>query len=506
MSTRHKLTAITSVALLLNVKLRPLNPGFAIAFTYAGLALSAFGLDASTATTVTPRPTHEVLLNPGKGWVLYGMPEWQVPAAMVMGNIGYERFQWADLEPVEGEFNWKQLEDALAGWDKAGKQFAFGVMCASSHSKSPYVTPKWVFDAGAKHRLIDLNTLANPYAGVPGQKAVPEFYDPVFLAKLKNFLNAMGRRFDGDPRIAFIDIRSYGNWGEGHMYPFGGKGLTSDEFKHHIRMHLDSFKKTRLCVSAEGREHSGVYDWAVQQGVAARRDGICGNSDGFETVRAFGHAPGVFEFYGAYSWMKEKGWWEGKKDKDGNGYKLVDCVENGRPSYIGLSQGGKEESLKFLAAECHLIEQLANHMGYHFVLKEASYPSTVVLNTSVVVKLTWSNEGVAPVYVPCAVALALLDAEDQPVDLCWPAGQVFLPAGGSVMPSSTGPGSWMPGKSVAEEVKVSFTKAKPGGYRLAVGLVQRTGSEKPWIKLGIENRTEGGWYPLGQLQVRQEFK
>jgi hypothetical protein len=157
-----------------------------------GLAISNAGLDASTAMTVTPRPTHEVLLNPGKGWVLYGMPEWQVPTAMVMGNIGYERFQWSDLEPVEGQFNWKKLEDALAGWDKAGKQFAFGVMCASSHSKSPYVTPKWVFDAGAKHRLIDLNTLANPYAGVPGQKAVPEFYDPVFLLKLKNFLNAMG--------------------------------------------------------------------------------------------------------------------------------------------------------------------------------------------------------------------------------------------------------------------------------------------------------------------------
>jgi hypothetical protein len=52
------------------------------------LALSALGLEASVTTTVTPRPTHEVLLNPGKGWVLYGVPEWQVPTAMVMGNIG----------------------------------------------------------------------------------------------------------------------------------------------------------------------------------------------------------------------------------------------------------------------------------------------------------------------------------------------------------------------------------------------------------------------------------
>jgi hypothetical protein len=482
--------------------------GLTILFSCVGLTLGAFGLDAPATTTVTPKPSNEVLLNPGKGWVLYGMAEWQDPKAMAIGNIAYHRYGWSDLEPAEGQFNWKKVEDALAGWDKAGKQFAFGVMCANSHSKDPYVTPKWVFDAGAKHRLIDMKTLANPYAGTPGQKAVPEFYDPIFLEKLKNFLNAMGKKFDGDPRIAFIDIRSYGNWGEGHMYPFGGKGLTSDEFKHHVQMHLDAFKKSRLCISAEGKEHAAVYDWAVQQGVAARRDGICGNSNGSETARAFGHAPGIFEFYGAYTWLKEQGWWDGKKDKNGNGHKLVDCVENGKPSYIGFSQGGKE-CLKFLEAERPLIDRLANRMGYHFVLKEATLPTRIALNAPATVKLTWSNEGVAPIYVPCSVAVALLDAKDQVVEV----GQVF--PGSAAVPTATGtvasgsgrdargPGSWLPGKPSVEETKVTFTKAKPGEYRLAVGLVQRVGDEKPWIKLGIEGRTGGGWYPLGAVRIER---
>lgn len=461
--------------------------GIAMALTCLGLMFSAFGLDAPATTTVAPKPINDVLLNPGKGWVLYGMAEWQEPKAMALGNIGYARFAWSDFEPAEGQFNWKKLEDALAGWDKVGRPFAFGVMCANSHSKDPYVTPKWVFDAGAKHRLIDMKTLANPYAGVPGQKAVPEFFDPVFLAKLKNFLNAMGKKFDGDPRIAFIDIRSYGNWGEGHMYPFGGKGLTPDEFKQHVQMHLDAFKKSRLCISAEGKEHAPVYDWAVQQGVAARRDGICGNSDGRETLRAFGHAPGVFEFYGAYTWMKTQGWWDGKKDKNGNGHKLADCVENGKPSYIGLSQGGKEECLKFLADERPLIERLANRMGYHFVLKEATFPSRMALNAPATVKLTWSNEGVAPIYVPCAVALALLDAKDQPVEVSWL--------------EACKPATWMPDKPAIEDAKATFAKARSGEYRLAVGLVQRTGDEKPWVKLGIEGHTAGGWYPLGPVRV-----
>ncbi|HEY3320157.1 MAG TPA: DUF4832 domain-containing protein [Planctomycetota bacterium] len=447
---------------------------------------AAFAGDAAV-TVVSPKPSNEVLLNPGKGWVLYGKAEWQDPKVMAVGNCAYHRFAWSELQPGENQFNWKPLDEMLMGWEKAGKPFAFGVMNANSHSKDPYVTPKWVFDAGAKHRLVDMKNLPNPYAGVPGQKAVPEFQDPVFLAKLKAFLTALAARYDGDPRIAFIDIRSYGNWGEGHMYPFGGRGLNADEFRQHVQMHLDVFKKTRLCISAEGKEHAPVYDWAVLQGVAARRDGICGNSDGRETARAFGHAPGVFEFYGSYSWMKEQGWWDGKKDKNGNGYKLDDCVENGKPSYIGLSQGGKE-SLKLLEAERALVDQLANRMGYHFSLKEAVIPKAIATAGEASGKFTWLNQGVAPIYVPCVVAIALLDGKDQPLAVCWP--EACKPAG------------WMPGKPVNEDVVMKFAKVAKGEYRLAVGLVQRAGDDKPYIKLGIEGRTPTGWYPLGPVLIK----
>lgn len=459
---------------------------FRLACLWGMIVANAFTADANATTTITPKPSSEVLLNSGKGWILYGRAEWQEPQALAVGNSGYQRFAWSELEPSEGQFNWKPVDDALCGWAKLGRQFAFGVMCANSHSKTPYVTPKWVFDAGAKHRLLDMKDLPNPYAGTPGQKAVPEFFDPVFLAKLKNFLTALGKCYDGDARISFVDIRSYGNWGEGHMWPFGGQGLTPDEFRQHVQMHLGAFKKTRLCISAEGKAHASVYDWAVQQGVATRRDGICGNSDGRETARAFGHAPGVFEFFGSYTWMKEQGWWDGRKDKNGSGYKLTDCVETGKPSYVGLSHGGKE-ALKFLEAERPLIDRLANRMGYHFVLQEAAVPAQLARGTAATVKLTWANEGVAPIYVPCAVALALLDAQDQAMDVCWP--------------EQCKPATWMPGKPSVEEARAAFAKAAPGEYKLAAGLVQRTGDEKPAIKLGIEGRTAGGWYPLSNVRV-----
>ena len=55
----------------------------------------------------------------------------------------------------------------------------------------------------------------------PRQEIEPVFDDPVFLAKFANFLSAFAKRYDGDPRIAVLDIRSYGNWGEAHTSPFG---------------------------------------------------------------------------------------------------------------------------------------------------------------------------------------------------------------------------------------------------------------------------------------------
>jgi hypothetical protein len=187
-------------------------------------------------------------------------------------------------------------------------------MCLNSHTSKPdgYSTPKWVFDVGLPRRVVELKEVKLRTTGTPGVKIVPTFNDPVFLDKLADFLAAMGRRFDGDRRIAFLDVRSYGNWGEGHMHPFGGEPISPEEFRHHIQRHLDAFQKTPLCISCENQRspHVGVYDWAVKEKrCVARRDGICGNSNGSENLRAFGIAPAVFELFGPYDFLKEQEWW-----------------------------------------------------------------------------------------------------------------------------------------------------------------------------------------------------
>ncbi|MCK4872902.1 MAG: DUF4832 domain-containing protein [Phycisphaerales bacterium] len=435
--------------------------------------------------TVRPGTTDVVVLNPGKGWVLYGLPLYQSEQTRMLGTTGYHRFEWAEIEPEEGQFNWKLIDDFITAWAGVDKQSAFGVMCANSHSLQPYVTPKWVFNAGAKCRRVELSRLG-AYGGSPGEKIVPVFDDPVFLDKLRAFVTALGKRYDGNPHIAYVDIRSYGNWGEGHLWPFKGEPISSDVLKQHIQFHQQAFRRTWLCLPFGETRYDAVYDWAVEQGIGMRRDGICGNSDGHETARAFGHAPGVFEFFGSYEFLKKQGAWDGMQH-DSWGFRLVDCVERGKPSYIAMSQWGNE-SQTFLAAERPLIEKLANRMGYHFVLKEAQYPASLSRGKAGIVRMHWENQGVAPVYVPCVLALALLNDEDKVVDVCWA--------------NQCNPASWLPGP-VDEQVEVSFARPGPGTFRLALALFHCIGDKQPAFRLGIDTQVVNGWYVLGNVQVQE---
>ena len=399
----------------------------------------------------------------------------------------------ADLEPEEGRFNWEPIESFLAGWDKLDKQVAFGVMCLNSHTRKPdgYSTPKWVFDAGSPQRVFELKDIRLRTTGTPGVKVVPTFNDPVFLEKLADFHAAMGRQFDGDRRIAFIDMRSYGNWGEGHMHPFGGDPISAEEFRHHVQLHLDAFQTTPLCISCENKRspHVTVYDWAVKEKrCVARRDGICGNSDGSETLRALGIAPAVFELFGPYEFLKEQGWWYGrdKQNRKYCGHRLEDCVEIGKPSYIDLSRGS-QSGLELLEEEAELVYRLANRMGYHFQLKEVRYPSSLSRTTPAAATFRWHNAGVAPIYVPCQVAIGLLDAKDNIAAACWP--------------SECEPKKWSPDTTVTETPTLRFTKARPGSYRLAVGLFQDRDAKSPWIRLAVEGDTVRGWHILGSVKV-----
>ena len=68
-------------------------------------------------------------------------------------------------------------------------------------------------------------------------------HDPVFLAKLDRFLAALGRRYDGNPNVAFVDVGMLGIWGEGHPI---AHNYGFETVKRHMDMHRKHFPHTLL--------------------------------------------------------------------------------------------------------------------------------------------------------------------------------------------------------------------------------------------------------------------
>ena len=427
----------------------------------------AMAQPAGAAETVTIRPVRDnaMLINPGKGWVQYYGPDKYTKDYI---SVGYTRWAWSVLEPKEGQFNWKEIDRFIQQFKRYGKKSAFGVMSVST-GLGQYVTPKWVFDAGAMPLAVPDNSSPT------GQQIIPKNWDdPVFLQKLSAFVEALGRRYDGNRDIAFLDIRSYGNWGEGHIGMLQAPGIIltpPDNLKNNYFLpYFTSFPHTQLIIPWGSDLYGSVYDWAVAKGAGMRRDGILSrwSKDGSECLRAHGKRPSVFEYCDGYADMKNNGWW--KPEMLRNTY-----FRGGKPSYMQWDPKIFEENRDFCLG-------LGNYVGYHFILDKAILPTSFRPSIPTQMHFEWLNDGVAYLYEPCQVAIALLDSGNNVKERHWIA--------------ESNPKSWTPGQSKMDIFSVRFGSLPPGLYEVAVGLFMDQHDTHPAYRLGIQGRTFDGWYIL----------
>ena len=145
--------------------------------------------------------TNQVLLNPGKGFVDYGTMIYNGAEDYV--SIGYHRFNWVKIEPIEGDYHFDEIDKKINAYKKLNKKFAFGIMCVNTSANLEYVTPKYVFDKGVKSYDAKLES------GV--LQKVPSWKNQIFLDCVNKFVKALGEKYNGNENIAFIDILSYGN-------------------------------------------------------------------------------------------------------------------------------------------------------------------------------------------------------------------------------------------------------------------------------------------------------
>ena len=379
-------------------------------------SLGGAATDAAEAwTTVHPPDTGEALVNPGMGWTLqfysnlienYGsklepsdtLDDW--PGLSVI----YLRVPWSFLEPREGEFNWSLLDTPAQRWMAKGKQIALRVTCCESWWR--YATPEWVRQAGAKG--VDFEFGQGPKPGGPLWD--PDYLDPVFLDKLDHFLGALARRYDGNPNVAFIDVGSFGMWGEGHT----GFSSRLDEaqtlavVKRHLDLHLKHFHHTLLCLNDDvagptkpGR-HFPAMDYAIEHGVTMRDDSILVQPP----PNSWYHAEMAQEFWPRWPVILEHEHLGGAKARQAwSGDLLLKAVEDYHASYLSIHWWPREE----LDENRETVARINQRLGYRIQLKEIRWPAEARLGEPLRVTTVWANAGVAPCYPGGFWAMTLKD-------------------------------------------------------------------------------------------------
>ncbi len=300
---------------------------------------------ADGSTTITPGTTNDVLMNPGKGWVYYWSSDYGAALNSTLPPytaLGYFRYNWLEIEPSEGQYNWSIIDNDIQTFAQRGLPFAFGVMNANSSDcpngvGNTYITPKWVFDAGAQYTA---STVTDNNGCPQFTQYEPVWSDSIYLQKLDTFLTALAQHYDGNSNLAFIDDRSYGNWGEQHVADLSGSPrLTSAQLESQMQMYLNHFTHTQIIVPNSTSENdSSVYLWAAQHNIGLRNDGIPNYTDGTSVAPAQGYVPGIVEYGLPYPTLKSLGQWNSQTVSN-------DILNNAHASYAQYGYPGDAEAL-----------------------------------------------------------------------------------------------------------------------------------------------------------------
>lgn len=442
---------------------------------------------------VQPEDTGGALVNPMMGWKLnfysnildnYGSK--LVPSDTLDDFPGlsciYLRLPWAYIEPEEGVFNWSIVDAPAQRWIDKGLQVAFRFTV--SESWMDYPAPKWVRDAGAKGYTFTFGKGVDEN----GPMWEPDYADPIFLEKHEAFIAAAAARYDGNPNVAFIDVGSFGVWGEGHTFASTQIKYPAEVVKKHIDLYAKHFKKTLLAANDDfAFQGEETIAYARDLGMTLRDDSILVQPP----PNSYFHADLAQMFWPRLPVILEHEHYQGSVGR-GAWHRdiFLRAIEEYHAAYMCIHWFPRE----FLEKERELIDQVNLRLGYRLQLREASWPARAAKGARVAFASAWANAGVAPCYPGGHVAFTLKDAQGGIV-------AVFVNEAFDVRNLETA----APGEAPVQTVDSThgFARNMPlGTFDMFVSVGQRDGT--PVIALPLPDDDGHRRYKLGSIEVTAE--
>ena len=340
---------------------------------------------------------------------------------LVSYGSGYQ--QWNKLNPAKGVYDWTELEKLLNALAEHNMTYALRVLpYTPSFIKSDFPpqedydwTPPFVYEMGAKKIQIDLR-------GTDYHAYAPIWDDPIYLQAAKDFAKALAEKYDGDPRIEYIDVRTFGEWGEWHTSHMLGSGMPADSvLKDMLDYYASVFKKTQLVLPSNG--FGDVYTHALNLGITKRDDGFIGIPGRPDTLlRAYNaNLPTIAENIAGYRTMLTYDDLIPGGSQKWTAERWVDAITTAHLTYYVLDQDN-DCGYYFYKDNKALADSMSKVIGYNFTVTQAELltvatptaenstdtaAGNVATNT---LSITVKNTGVAPCFFDVYLVAEFVDS------------------------------------------------------------------------------------------------
>lgn len=334
--------------------------------------------------------------------------------------------------------------------------------------------------------------------GIPHGDPINQWLTDTLKSRLVAFIAKLGQAWDNDPRVAFVELGLYGNWGEHHIYPYkfaDGSNIIPASFQKALGdAYLAAFKNKKMLVRYPYTFQSfdfGIY-W---DSFALPDDARSGNGeiakDNWRTQINSGEV--------AYNWGNQinlGGSPNGTLSSPSNTNYVIDWIMKTHTSSLGW--------ISDYTASNPAVETGATTMqkvlGYRFVLNQVSFTGTVSPGGTMNVSFQVTNKGSSPFYYNWPVEACLLNSDGT---VAWKGvfpGDIRTWLPGLDWNSSTRAYNQAPAINTVNGAFKLPTTLPNGTYTLALSILDPAGWN-PSVRFANTNYYTGGRTPIGKVGI-----
>lgn len=494
-------------------------PAMTLVFSAAGSSLRSAPA-GGREETVFPKEIQEPVNNPYMGWGIwagscgFGNDEKQYTVQEVTTGFGDDAplfswvlldWDWASIEPQEGQHNWGDFDRVVQYWGSRGKQIVFRPWVTDNPGwagrPGRKVLPDWIWSKGVRYREYT----GNGGSTVRELDYLDPSYQEIYLPLLRKLLESFAAHYDkpGTP-IIMVQVMGYGHWADWGTwyshYPFPTAKAEHDLLTKIIDVYSDTLHDSQLLLpynpewnlefpspfqikSLHDLVYSKALDVGLERNFAFIRTGF------IDRLRFFDRD--FMEAYWRQAPLIAEGNWNYDDMKDQLTHGTL--AENLK---VMLEYHSNYAHFYFLPATYkRAIRQdraflenglVSGALGYRLVLGSAAWSAELPAGDLLLIDQKWVNRSVGRLYVAHPLKLYLTDNQ---------GNEKF-----SDLDTTFNEATWVQGETYTlTSVFHPPKKLASGVYDMRIALVDPAGN--PRIKLAIDGRDSLGRYRLGTIRI-----